>query len=362
MRKINSLLLVILMTLLVFTACGNTETNETKNIDEKELKLTDGKEEDEKKLRIVTTIFPQYDFVREIGKDKVDLSMLLKPGSESHSFEPTPQDIKTIQEADLFIYVGGENDVWVENLLGSMEKKPDTIELIDLVDTVEEEIVEGMEHDHDHDDEDHDHHDEDKDHDHDDYHEDKDHDHEDHDDHEHSHEVDEHVWTSPQNAITIVKALALEMSKEDAKNSDFYEKNSKEYIAKLEALDKSFKELVEKSKRRTIVFGDRFPLRYFADRYGLKYYAAFPGCSADTDANPQTVAFLVDKVKEEEIPVVFTIELSSGKIADSIVDATGAKKLMFHSVHNISDEDMKNGENYLSLMEKNIQVLKEALD
>jgi zinc transport system substrate-binding protein len=204
-----------------------------------------------------------------------------------------------------------------------------------------------MEYDHDHD-HDHDH---EADHDH-------DHDHE----HEHEGEIDEHVWTSPVNAIAIVNKIAQIVETKDPDNAEFFEANRKAYVEKLTDLDRQFRDVVSSSKRKTILFGDRFPFRYFADEYGLEYYAAFPGCSAQVEASAATVAFLTDKVKEDKLPVVFTIELSNGKIADAIGEATGAQSLTLNSCHNVTKDQMDSGETYLSLMQKNVETLRIALN
>lgn len=297
----------------------------------------------QKKLTIVTTMFPQFDFTRAVAGDKADITMLLKPGAESHSYEPTPKDMKKIHKADLFIYTGAENDAWAESLLKNMgSKAPKTIAFLELVDTVEEEIVEGMTHEH--------HHEEG---------EEEEHEHHHHDDEEV--ELDEHVWTSPLNAVKIVSAICDELCTIDAANAAYYKKNAAKYIDELLTLHKSFEEVVKNANRKIFVFGDRFPLRYFADLYGLEYYAAFPGCATDVEASASTIKFLINKVKEEKIPVVFTIEFSNGKIADTICEATGAKKLEFHSCHNVSADDIKKGESYISLMKRNVIVLREAL-
>lgn len=330
LTKVLTLSLIIVLTMSSFAACGS------KNKAEKR----DGK------LKVVATIFPVYDFLRQVGGDKIDLQMLLTPGAESHTFEPTPKDMMSVKDSDLFVYVGGDSDSWVENILdGVDDKKVHTLTLMDCVKTVPEETVEGMEEEHDHD------HDKDKDHD-----EDKDH------DHDEDVEMDEHVWTSPANAIEIVKKLTAELSELDPDNKDYYKSNADEYIGKLTTLDKEFKEIVKNGKRKEIIFGDRFPFRYFVDHYGLTYYAAFPGCSTDTEASASTIAFLIDKVKKDNIPVVFHIELSNEKMADSIAEATGAKKLQLNAVHNVSKEDFENGATYLSLMEENLKSLKEALN
>ena len=332
---------------------------------------------DDGRMKIVTTIFPQYDFARAIGGDKVSLCMLLSPGEEVHSYEPTPMDIKEIQNCDLFIYVGGENDVWVDRILDNMgEKRPQTLRLVDLTDTVEEEIVEGMmeERGHDHD---HEHEEGDEDHDHDeaehheeageDHHGDKSHNEESshqhggdssHEEHE---EADEHVWTSPVKAAEITEAIAEKMAEIDPVNAESYIANAREYEAQILDLDARFREIVENAELKTIVFGDRFPIRYFAEEYGLEYYAAFPGCSSETEPSASTLAFLIDKVREEQIPVVFSIEFSNGNIARAICESSGAVPGTFYSCHNLTKEQMENGETYVTMMTENLKVLQEAL-
>lgn len=321
MKRTLSMLLASLLTAGLLSGCGTAGTQSTADAADK--------------LSIVTTIFPQYDFTRQIVGDHAEVTMLLKPGAESHSFDPTPQDIKKIQNADLFIYTGGENDVWVDGILSSMgESQPETLKLLDCVPTVTEELVEGMEQAHE---------------------EDEAHE-------EEEEEVDEHVWTSPQNAMRIVDKIAAVLSEKDAANAADYQANSAAYVEKLRGLDESFRDVVTSGARKTVLFGDRFPFRYLADAYGLKYYAAFSGCSTESEADAATVAFLVDEVKKDQLPVVFTIEFSNGRIADSIADATGAKKLILHSCHNVSAEDMADGATYLSLMEQNVENLREALN
>lgn len=347
MKKIISLVISLMLILTSLVACQHDNGTDTATGSNPTAEMQDTARPDgnQGRLSIVTTIFPQYDFVRQIVGDKADVTMLLKPGAESHSYEPTPQDIKTIQDSNLFIYTGGENDTWVESILKSTDGQgPKTMRLVDLVDTVSEEVVEGMEHDHDHD------HDDDHDHDHDDDH-----------DHDHDHELDEHVWTSPVKAIEIVEKITDEIADLDPANAEVYRANSEKYVNDLKKLDADFREVVANGKRDVILFADRFPFRYLADEYGLKYYAAFTGCSTDTEASAATVAFLIDKTKELGLPVVFTIELSNEKIADSIVEATGVKKLTLHSIHNLSVEDLEAGASYLSLMEKNVENLKVAL-
>jgi zinc transport system substrate-binding protein len=286
----------------------------------------------EGKIKVVTTVFPPYDFTRAIAGEKADITMLLPPGAESHSYEPSPQDMARIEDCDVFIFVGGKSETWVRSVLEALGTKDKTIlALMDMVEAAEEEIVEGMEHGHDE------------------------------DEHEDGPEYDEHVWTSPKNAAVIVEAISEALCAVDAANAEEYRANTASYLEKLGALDRTFEDIVANGARKTLVFGDRFPFRYFADVYGLEYYAAFPGCAEQTEPSAQTVAFLIDKVRAENIPVVFSIEMSSGKIADTICEATGAKKRVLHSCHTISREDFLAGRTYLELMAANAEALKEAL-
>ena len=278
-------------------------------------------------------LFPHYDFARAAGGSKVSLHMLLKPGTEAHSYEPSPEDIKRIQRADIFLYTGAENDVWAEDILASLPGKgPDTLRLLDCVQAKEEELVEGMQ--------------------------------EEAEEHEDDGEIeyDEHVWTSPRNAILIMQRITDMLCEKDAADAEYFRANCAAYCAELELLDAQFRETVASAGRRTIVFGDRFPFRYFADEYGLSYYAAFPGCASDVEVNAQTMKFLINKVRAEKIPVVFSIELSSGKIADAICEASGAKRLPLYSCHNLTADEFKAGETYVSLMKKNVEALRVALN
>lgn len=364
--SISWLISVMLISALLLSGCGGQNKISGS-------KSAQGPAEDTGKISIVTTIFPPYDFVREIAGDHVELKMLLKPGEESHSYEPTPQDMIAIQKSDVFIYTGGENDVWVEAVLSSM---PDsdrlTLKLVDCVDTVEEEHVEGMKespgHTHaDHAGEEHTveehtdegHTDED--------HADEEHGHEDHAGESeleaHSvHEIDEHVWTSPVNAALIVEQIKEVLVEADPSNRASYEKNAAAYEEALSELDQEFRNVTEHAERSMLIFGDRFPFRYFADEYGLDYYAAFPGCAGDTEPSAATMAFLIDKVKEEKVPAVLKMELSNADIANAIAEATGTEVRVFYSCHNLSAEDFENGETYLSMMQKNVETLKEVLN
>ena len=292
-------------------------------------------------LDIVCTVFPAYDFAREIAGEKANVTMLVPPGSEAHSFEPTPQDIIRIENCDLLIGNGGESETWLEEILAGREKDIPSLIMMDCVDALEEETKEGMqttEHSH----EEHEEHDG-------------------HEEHEHEEEYDEHVWTSPVNASLIVSALCDRLSAIDPENGGFYRENAVRYQSELQKLDAAFRETVEKGKFDTLIFADRFPVRYFVEEYGLDYYAAFPGCTDDTEPSARTVAFLIDKVRSEDIPAVMYIEFSNEKMADVICEDTGCKKLLFHSCHNVSAQQLKSGVSYLTLMWGNLESLKEAL-
>lgn len=494
MKRIFSILISLMLVAMLFAGCNQPLSSKN-----------DGTE----KLSVVSTIFPGYDFTREVAGEQVELTMLLPPGGESHSFEPTPQDILKIQNCDVFIYVGGESDTWVDGILDSMDTSGMKIlSMMDLVETVPEEIVAGMEEDHGHD------HEIDPDDIHDrplsdwtgswstienalssgamdeyvahqaeenevdfatqkenytkrwksDYptleitgdgltmggkavayqytgyrlvesdhgssvwygfeatdavsdapkyiafsdHGTGGHEEEEHDEHEeelphfhirygsesfdallamenwaptyfpagtsdeavteamsghgHEEEYDEHVWTSPINAMRITQAISDALCTLDAEHADSYRANCDAYVAKLEELDASFRAVVQNAARRTLIFGDRFPFRYFVDAYGLEYFAAFPGCSTETEASVQTVTFLMDEVKAQQIPVVFHIEFSNEKMADTISEATGAKKLLLHSCHNVTKTQFEAGVSYLELMTQNVAALKEALN
>ena len=300
------------------------------------------------RLKVVATVFAEYDFLRQIGGDAIHLSMLMLPGADIHTFDPTPKDMKTVQEADLFVTVGGESDAWADTIVESVDNpRLETVRIMDLVDeVVEEEIIEGMaveEQEGHSEEESPEAHGEEAD-----------------GEHEEK-EFDEHVWTSPKNAIQIVDGLCDKMCQLDRKNEKKYRKNTETYIKKLHKLDEKFTQVVENGSRREIVVADRFPFRYFTDAYNLDYYAAYPGCSTQTGASVETIAFLIDKVKEEQIPVVFHMELSSEMMCNTICDETGAKKAQLHAVHNISKGNFRKGIGYLELMEKNVKVLKEAL-
>ena len=327
MKKITALLLALFMLVGALAGCG--KQNDTNQTD---------------KLSIVTTIFPEYDWVREILGDKADnaeITMLLDNGVDLHSYQPTADDIVKISDCDLFIYVGGESDEWVEDALrnaanGNMK----VINLLEVLgDSVKtEEIVEGMQ--------------------------EEEHEHEDAEEHEHEEEADEHVWLSLKNAKMLVRVISKALQELDPDSKDIYAANADAYVKKLSALDAEYQAAVDAASNKTILFGDRFPFRYLVDDYGLRYYAAFVGCSAETEAGFETISFLAKRVDEWKLPCVLTIEGAQHKIAETVVRNTTAKNqrvLTMDSMQSTTTQDVKNGTTYLSVMEKNLSVLKEAL-
>lgn len=310
----RAIALILLMTLLL-CGCGQAS-----------LKPSD----DDGKLSIVCSCFPAYDFARTVAGDRAEITLLLKPGAEVHSYEPSPKDIIRIQESDLFICNGGESEQWVKSLI---DDKTNVIYMMDCVDAVEE-SAEGIYS-------------------------------AGHEEHEHEHEnaeLDEHVWTSPLNAVKIVEQIADKLCFIDKSNSREYLVNCELYKTKLLELDISIRTTVIQAERTTLVFADRFPMRYFTLEYGLDYYAAFPGCASETEPSAKTVAFLIDHVREEGIPAVLYMEFSNERMADVICEDTGCKKLPFYSAHSVTAEQFKAGVTYLDLMEANLEALKEALN
>ena len=295
--------------------------------------------EDSGRLQIVAAVFPAYDFARAAAGELADVTLLLPPGAESHSYEPTPADILRVQRCDLFLYLGGESDAWVDTILSAIEPKGETLRMIDCVDLLEEETVEGMQGGHDHD-----------------------HDHE--EGHDHLGEVvgmDEHVWTAPENAAAITRTVGERLAALDPGNGETYRANAGGYALELEELDRDFAAFFDGRTDRTIVFGDRFPLLYFAGAYDLDYYAAFPGCGTQTEPSAATVAFLTEKVWEEGLPAVWYIEFSNHLVADSIAEAAGVETAQFHTCHNVSRAELEAGATYLSLMRANLETLREHM-
>ncbi|MCR5584286.1 MAG: metal ABC transporter substrate-binding protein [Lachnospiraceae bacterium] len=351
MKKIISVFTILLLILGGITACGSKGGNNGND-----------------KISVVTTIFPEYDWVKNVvgDNDNVEITMLLDNGVDLHSYQPTAADILKISSCDLFIYVGGESDEWVEGALKEAVNKDMVV--INLLETLgdsvkEEEMVEGMQgHDHDHE------HEEGEEHDHE-HEEGEEHEHEEGEEHEHHHEegeveYDEHVWLSLRSSAKIVTAISEALQKIDADNAADYKKNATAYNDKLNALDKKFTDVVSNAGTKTVLFGDRFPFRYFTDDYGLSYYAAFVGCSAETEASFETITFLSNKVDELGLKAVLTIEGKDHRIAETIVQNTknkDQKVLTMDSLQATTSKDVAAGTTYLSVMEGNLEVLKEAL-
>lgn len=299
-----------------------------------------GEEAEDGRLKVVCSLFPYYDFVREIGGAYVSPRLLVAAGREAHSFEPTPMDVIRVSRADVFVYNGGEGEQWVDEILSSAgENIPTVLRMMDYADTLTEEPLAGHD-DHDHADHDHEH---DDDHDSDDI------------------EYDEHIWTSPVQAMKLCRAICDALCAADPAHAAVYRSNLENYLGQLAELDVAFRQVCSEKKRSLLVFGDRFPLLYFCREYGLDYRAAFHGCSSDTEPSLYTLKFLIDKVRQQDIPVVYALELSSRKVADAIAETTGATVETFYSCQTVSQADWAAGEGYVSLMRRNVAALREGI-
>jgi putative adhesion lipoprotein len=331
MKKIITLMLVAVLAVCALSGCGTSKS---------------GEDTKDKKIKIVTTIFPEYDWVMQIlgdKADKADVTMLLDKGVDLHSYQPSTADIAKISEADVFIYVGGESDEWVEDVL--KEAKNKNLKVINLMDVMgdkakEEEVKEGMQPEEEEAEEAKD------------------------GKEEEEVEYDEHVWLSLKNAKIFTKKIADVLSEVDKDDAKTYQANYESYAKKLDDLDKKYADAVASAKNKTLVFGDRFPFRYLVNDYGLDYYAAFVGCSAESEASFETVTFLAKKIDELGLGNVLTIEGKNHKIANTVVDNTknkDQKVLTMDSMQSTTSKDVKDGATYLGIMEKNLEVLKEAL-
>lgn len=355
--------IVTISMILGMTGCGKTT-----------------EKEDNYRLKIVTSLFPYYDMARAVIGDVkgIDLKMTVTPGQDSHSFEPTPSDVIQMENADVLIYNGGSLETWIDTLLDSLNNKNQIqMKMMDYVDVLNEEIVEGMDtrfEEHEHDEHSHkeDNHNKEKhkedshseeNHKEDNHSEDSSNDSEFHneDSEEEHEETDEHIWTSPVNEIIMTEKICETLSKALPEEKENFQKNAENYISQLKELDNEFRTIVENAKINEIIFADKFPLQYFAKEYGLKYYAAFPGCGSDMEPSAKTIGFLVDKIKEDNIKAVFYLELSSHIVADAIETDTGAKPLQFNSCHNITQKQFDSGVTYVDLMKENVNNLKIAL-
>lgn len=307
MKRIFLLAALIISVLFIVTGCKKEESNSDK-------------------LSIVTTLFPQYDFARQIAKDKADIKLLLKPGTESHDYDPTPTDIISINKADVFIYTGENMEVWAHDIIESIDN--DNLNILDVSKGIE---LTKSEEEHEE------------------------------EEHAHDHEYDPHIWTSPKNAIVMINNILDILIKVDPDNKSFYEKNAKEYIKKIESIDSEIKDVVENSEYDTIYFGGRFALLYFVKEYNLKYISAFDSCSSETEPSAKLVTDIINEMKKNGAKTVFYEELTDPKAAKSIAEEIDGDTLLLHSCHNLSSKDFENGESYVSIMEKNIVNLKKGL-
>ena len=374
LKKTAAVVMAALMTTVTMAGCGSSAGTENASA-----------ETNSSKLSVVTTIFPEYDWVKEIAgmnedsvdksaADNIDLTMLLDNGVDLHSFQPTAADIARISTCDIFIYVGGESDAWVDDTLKEVKNKD--MKVINLLESLgdsikEEEVVEGMEEeDEEHEDEasdedaDHDEVATEEDADHDEVATEEDADHEGHHHEEGEIEYDEHVWLSLKNTQVLTKVIADALMEKDANHADAYRKNLEAYDQKLTELDKEYAKAVEEAKVDTILFGDRFPFRYLTDDYGLNYYAAFVGCSAETEASFETIIFLSGKVDELKLPAICVIENSDGKIAETVKEntKTGDQEIVtLNSLQATTSKDIEEGATYYSIMKENLDSLKKAL-
>lgn len=315
MRNWVKLLPLLIAALFMLGACAPAQTARADNVP-----------------RVVCTDFPCYDFARAVAGDWAQLKLLIHPGAEVHSYEPSPTDILAIAECDLFVYIGGESDVWADDILESFgDDAPASIRLIDCVQALEEETREGMTL---------------------------------HEGHEHESgetEYDEHIWTSPVNAGRMVDAVCEVLCAVSPGNAARFTQNAQAYESEIGAIDAAFRTVVADGVRQELIFADRFPFLYFVREYGLDYYAAFPSCAAESEPSARTMAFLIDRIERDGIPAIYTIELSNQRTARVIAEETGARILTFYSAQNVSEADFAAGETYVSLMWRNVDALKEGL-
>ena len=287
------------------------------------------------RLEIMAASFPSYDAARAVAGDLASITMLVPPGGGEHSYEPSIEDVIRISESDLFIYNGGESDTWITYILSDLDSATSTFSLLENAAFTlyeDEENIAWKE--------------------------------EKHDGHDHSHGrvLDEHVWTSPENEIAIIQALCEEIASLDEDNREVYESNAASYIEDIREVQGTIRDIVENGMRREIIVADRFPLLYFVTEFSLDYYAAYPGCSSESEPSAKTVAFLIDKVREDGIPVVLHMELANTLLSEVVAEETGAAVMEFSSCHNVSKRVFDSGVTYVDLMRQNAAVLKEALN
>lgn len=273
-------------------------------------------------LDVIATSFPLYDFASHVARGAAQVSMLIQPGTEVHAYDPTPKDMIAVEKCDVLLYVGGESEGWVDTLLSATTDGPEALRLMDCVEVMEEA---------------------------------------EHDDHHGEVEYDEHIWTSPVNAMGMVQAIADDLARRDPDNAALYRQNAQAYIDEIAELDEAFRDAVSNGSRKRLIFADRFPLAYFVHEYGLEAIAAFPGCSAETEPSAQVMRRIIDAVREDGVPCVYTIEMSAGRVAATVREETGCDVLEFHSCQNVTKDEMEAGETYVSLMRKNLAALRQGL-
>ena len=299
--------------------------------------------QDDGKISIIATIFPQYDWIRQIisgNEENINLTLLADNGADLHNYQPSTEDIVKISDCDVLVYVGGESDAWIDDLLESSDSKMTVINMLDVIgnSAKAEEIKEGMETLHSHD--------------------------ENASDGSEKKRLDEHVWLSLKNARILCSRIAEELAVKDPDFADGYKENADRYNAELERLDEQYKEVTENSDCKTLLFADRFPFRYLTEDYGIEYYAAFPGCSAETEASFETIAFLSDKVAEMDLKYIMTVDGSDSSVAETVIENSKLKNreiLSLNSMQTVTADDISNGETYLSAMQSNLDILKKAL-
>ena len=295
--------------------------------------------QDDGRIKIMATLFPQYDFARNIAGDRADVTLLLPPGTEAHTFEPRPSDIAAISGCDLFLYTGDEMEPWAATLLDTGEA-PNAVDLSAGIDMTASEEVDILEH----------------------AHESGEHESEHESEHAgHHHVVDPHIWTSPANAIIMVREIADALAALDPEGESVYRANADAYIAELNALDEELFDIAANGSRTEIVFGGRFAFHYFAERYGLTCLAAYDSCSEESEPSAGAVAALIDEIEDEGLPVIYYEEMTNPRVADTVADETGAEPLLLHSCHNLSRDETERGETYLSLMHQNAENLRRGL-
>ena len=329
MKKFLALFAVAIVAVGILAGCSSSNTSSDNST---------STENDPNKITIVATLFPQYDFARQIAGDKANIELILPPGVESHTFDPSPSDIITIHNSDVFLYTGSNMETWANNIIESL---PDSVHVLNVSQGIT--LLKSPSGGHNHAEDDHDHTSEEL-------------------NADELNQYDPHVWTSPVNAKIMVQNILQTLCEVDPDNADYYTENENDYLSQLDQLDQEIRTVVANGNRKEIVFGSRFALFYFTHEYGLEYKSAFDSCSTEAEPSAKTVSELINEVKEKQIPVIYYEELTDPKISRSISEETGAEMLLFHSCHNLSKADFESGSTYLSLMKQNVENLKKGLE